>query len=180
MATLLLHKELSKDKKEYIVGCLAIAGDKRNTIVEKFPIEDFEENLFSKWDWLNKDKNIIYWSDTTQNLDENLSAGIEIIKNLVLEESTKSNELPKYIKYTISDIKRDLFEKTKSEPTTLQLQLATTLVLMEIASYFTDNVEDVFDFPLYEAYLKKHNLSKEDYEVFDMLEDISAATMILI
>lgn len=184
MANLFLHNEISADKKNMIVGCLAQTPKKMDTLIETFPIENWEEDMYQKLGWIKATSHKAYWrnKDYENQTDRNIIGGLDTIYKVVYEESTKSidKKIPTRVKYTVTDIKKKLFEVNQEEPTPLQIQLAVNLVLMDIANYFSENPDMLFDFPLYTAYITKHNLRKEDYEVFDMISEIVNATQILV
>ena len=59
-----------------------------------------------------------------------------------------------------------------NEPCELQIQIAFSFALLKIAYYFSKNPQYVQEFPLYTAYLKKHNLLQEQMPLETFLEII--------
>ena len=59
-----------------------------------------------------------------------------------------------------------------NEPCELQIQIAFSFALLKIAYYFSKNPQYVQEFPLYTAYLKKHNLLQEQMPLETFLEMI--------
>lgn len=57
-------------------------------------------------------------------------------------------------------------------PCELQIQIAFSFALLKIAYYFSKNPQYVQEFPLYTAYLKKHNLLQEQMPLETFLEMI--------
>jgi len=183
MADLLLYKKSANDNL-MVVGCIASSGKEFKTILKEFNLDTWEEEMIKEWGWIaDNSKHTLYWKDETdlESLEDNLRNGLNIIEESVISRviELESVEIPSFINFTVSDIKKNLFEINKEEPTSLQIQLSTGLIMLQIASFFSENPTLIFDFPLYEQYLSKHGLSKETYEVFDFITEISTSAQIL-
>ena len=76
--------------------------------------------------------------------------------------------VPSFVFVTPKQIMDKLYEKGK--PNELQIQIAFSFALIRIAYYFSKNPQYLQEFPLYEAYLKKHNLLQEQMPLENFLE----------
>ena len=87
----------------------------------------------------------------------------EVIKN-------EGMFVPDFVFITPKQIMDRLRSQIFKEPSELQIQIAFSFALIKIAHYFSQNPQYVQEFPLYSAYLKKHNLLEGQMPLETFLE----------
>lgn len=112
----------------------------------------------------------IFFSDKLQNIPSAAQKYLPMFISFFQDEVVRSEGqfVPSFVFVTPKQIMDKLYEKGK--PSELQIQIAFSFALIRIACYFSKNPQYLQEFPLYEAYLKKHNLLQEQMPLESFLE----------
>lgn len=111
-----------------------------------------------------------FFSDKLQNIPSAAQKYLPMFISFFQDEVVRSEGqfVPSFVFITPKQIMDKLYEKGK--PSELQIQIAFSFALIRIACYFSKNPQYLQEFPLYEAYLKKHNLLQEQMPLENFLE----------
>jgi len=167
-----IYKSKQISEKEFLFAYLALKTN------ESGNIEDF------KFKSKINTKNEIPWSfaytskgihkdvkDIDDKSEQILQDNVERMSNLFIEvESNQIKEIAQksIAATTIKELKSRLIKIKSEEPSFLEFQLAMCMLLIKIAEYFEKNPEELYDFPLFNDYKKKHKLG-EDFLVEDFI-----------
>lgn len=150
MLVFLYKEELLNDSKK--IACVCVREEDGKIISEKAVAELFQldEKVSDKWSWATLDENHFYdvLPDKYLIYDSLLDIALSSVK-------------PDFCKLTIADF--------VGEPHVVSLQ--KYLAIVRILSYFVENPNELFDFPLYKSFCEEFNL--EDYSVEDMIADMT-------
>lgn len=174
--TYFFYKEKRISDSEFLLGCLAIL-DKDGLIDSfKYKFDTFEDiNLIvNTWPWYFNSNSI-----HTFNLDE-LPNNIRefVVENFFIEfdeefeNICKEQFIPEYVNRD-SKFFKSLINEEGNIFNEMEVSIAKSLTLWRIASFFMDNIEYVFEFPLYEEYIQETGV---DITVEEFLEQILFAT----
>lgn len=173
-------EDISIEKK--LIGCLAVTEKEGKIENSKFNFQviDQEMELPTEWTWAFGEKGIHLWDSNLEDAPDIIYEVVENSLNKFFQEeldkeilnSNKDNDI---LSLTGKDIIDNLKKIKGEELSELDKQIAFSMALIKIASYLDNNPSYMEEFPLYNAYIKKHNLSEEQYSVEEFVEDILTA-----
>lgn len=166
----MIYKEKNISETNKLIGCLSLKIE--NDIVKdfKFKFEEIDIDLKFplNWTWVGNTKFV----ETFDFEDSKLpSVAISIINDYYLKEFEDkinlilNNDLPEFINLTESDISKKFLLISGNEASEFELSIAKSLILFKILSFFSNNPEKTFDFPLYLEYIEKESvdITVEDF-----------------
>lgn len=203
MTYYIYQKEDYLNKQEGIyktlIGCFAVTEKEGKISNFKFTFQEVQPNINvieqikKMWSWAFT-SNLHFWVEeipeinslpdiVMQAIDEHFHVAFENeLKFLSTKaEIQKINEIeipencPAFLLATVTDIKNELIKVLHREPSELELRITLSVRLIKIVNFLNENPEYMFEFPIYQAYIKKHKLSITEYEVEQFIEDISIA-----
>lgn len=149
MLIFLYKEEILNDSVK--IACACLKEENGKVVSEKVTTGLFqlEESITDRWGWAKLGDNHFY-----NDIPEKYSSYIPLL------EVALSSIKPDFCKLTPEDF--------IGEPHTIALQ--TYLARIRILSYFIENPNEVFDFPLYKSFCEEFHL--ENYSVEDMITDM--------
>jgi hypothetical protein len=173
-----LYNAIANKNGSYTVGCLA--KNKDNTKIKFETFDNLEENTIKeKFNWYMTEGSEHYWVEN--NIPKEYDKYIDILKKELEDQVIKENneDIPGYVYIT----NKDIMSKVKSEMDTedkdiltLNLLVTKSIILMRISNFFSQNPTALFEFPLYEEFIEKNQLT--DFSVEDFLVELEKSTMI--
>lgn len=193
-----LNKQASAEKT--LVGCFAVTEKEGKISNFKFTFQEIDfniENIVSEikkyWKWAFTSEFHI-WANEVDSLPEIIQNAVnehfhQAFQNEInfltskseikaLEEIEIPENCPAFLLESVTDIKKNLVLALGKEPSELEFRVAISIRLFKISTFLEENPEYVFEFPIYQAYIKKHGLSIHTYEVEEFLEDINKAIQV--
>lgn len=173
-----VEQELSTSKKHKLVGmfCFNDCGNiVCNSILNFFCILKNESSIKAcKKELEKRNVSCDFFCDKMQKLPAVAQKYLPMFISFFQDELIRyeGKFIPEYIFITPKQIMNDLRKKLSKEPSELQIQVAFSFALIKIAVYFSQHPQYIQEFPLYEAYLKKHNLLTEQMPLETFLDNI--------
>lgn len=196
-----LNKQAGINKT--LVGCFAVTEKEGKVSNFKFTFQEIDcnaENVVSEikkhWKWAFTSEFHV-WANEINSIDllpeiiinavnehfyqafqNELNFLISKSEIKALEEIEIPENCPAFLLESVSDIKSKLVSALGKEPSELEFRVAVSIRLFKIVTFLEENPEYVFEFPIYQAYIKKYGLSIHSYEVEEFLEDINKAVQV--
>lgn len=166
--TYFFYKKEEVSESEILIGCFAIVDTDGIIDSFKFKFDIFKDinSVISKWPWYFISKGIHTYelSDLPIHVKDCVNEKFIIEFEEEFESIKKDIFIPNYVN-------RDnlFFISLKNDEGTifneLEISIAKSLTLWRIASFFMDNMDCVFEFPLYNEYINETgiNISVEEF-----------------
>jgi hypothetical protein len=174
--TYFFYKKKKLSESEILLGCLAIV-DKDGVIDSfKFKFGVFEDMdlIIKTWPWyfVSNGTHTFKIDELPDHIRYIITENFLTEFNEELEILSKERLIPEYVNRDTLFF-RSLINEDGDTFNELEISIAKTLTLWRIASFFMENIEYVFEFPLYNEYVKE---TGTDITVEEFLEQILFAT----
>lgn len=164
-----------------LIGCLSVVTDGFVISKSKFIFETFNkfENINEKWNWYfsNNSDHLMLEDfkilDNKFGIDESMINLLELsFENNLKDLKFNSNDSNlQNLSYT--DLSINLEKLFNRKPFLFELHFYFSVKCLSYAKYFEDNPDSLINLNLFDFYIKKENLSTDEYLIEDFLSNIT-------